>query len=48
MKKFISVLVAGLIASAGFAQTVELKVQLNRDTPENKARIAAAMVRARL
>jgi ABC-type glycerol-3-phosphate transport system substrate-binding protein len=44
MKKFISVLTAVLVAAAAFGQ-VELKVQLNRDTPENKARIAAAMDR---
>jgi ABC-type glycerol-3-phosphate transport system substrate-binding protein len=45
MKKFIAILTAGLIAASAFAQTVELKVQLNRDTPENKARIAATMDR---
>lgn len=45
MKKFVAILTAGLIAASAFGQTVELKVQLNRDTPENKARIASAMER---
>jgi len=44
MKKFIGILMAVLVAAAAYGQT-ELKVQLNRDTPENKARIAAAMDR---
>jgi len=45
MKKFIGILMAVLFAATAFGQAVELKVQLNRDTPENKARIAAAMDR---
>ncbi len=47
MKKFIGILTAVLLAASAYAQTVELKVQLNRDTPENKARIAAVLDKAK-
>ncbi len=47
MKKLIGILVGVLFAASVFGQTVELKVQLNRDTPENKARIAAILDKAK-
>jgi len=45
MKTILAAVLAAFTAAAAFGQTVELKVQLNRDTPENKARIAATMDR---